>query len=555
MSTPTLPLHPTITLGTLIRQYPLGLVLLTGAHGEQPELVADLPVQWVHGSDMLDPTPFLTPRTVLLTTGAQFASAQTPPDTDPHPAHKAHTDQPLAHADADADDNVDDDASLAEAYVERLRAAGVTALGFGVGIIWERTPAALIAACERQGLPLFRVPYETPFIAIVQTAARMLDAQSHARDAWALESQRAIAAAALQRDGMAAAVRETAARLGRWVAVVDRTGRIIDFAPRNARHPAYAEWIRRESRELIERGARASRVRTLHDEQIHLQTLGRSGHLLGVLVTPAGATPDHAERIVTGLVASLATVQLEHRTGLGEAEVQLRSSIVQLLLAGETDLADRVAVGVLPRLPRGRVVAVRLDRVEEFGPTLTADLRSLAGSSAGLLTAPYGDGAVLICDAALAAPVRRVLVDHHAPAGVSSRGAIEELAELIDQAEIALTRATAQASSGESMGPVDFRPSMQAGLWDLLAHEPEARRRAQGLLAPVRQHDERHNDAILHSLRVWLAHHGQTSPAAAELGIHRHTLRTRMQTAESLLQRDLDEPGTRADLWAALQLV
>jgi len=521
--TPSLPLHPTIELGTLIRQYPLGLVLIAGSSEEASEATAELPVLWVHGSDMLDPTPFLTPRTVLLTTGNQFSASLT--------------------------------IEQANAYVERLQSAGVAALGFGVGIVWERTPPLLIEACEKLRLPLFRVPYETPFIAIVQTAARLLDAQSHARDAWALESQRAVASAALQRDGIAAAVREAAARLGRWVAIADRTGRLIDFAPRTERNSAQAEWIRRESRDLIERGTRASRVRSLGDEPIHLQTLGRSGHLLGVLVTPASTTLDHAERTLIGLVASLATVQLEHRTGLGEAEVALRSAVVQLLLAGETELAERVARGVLSRLPRGRVAAVRIDRVADFGATLTEDLRSLAGSSAGLLTAPFGAGAVLICDATLVASVRRVLVDHHVPAGVSARGSLDDLAELIEQAELALERAKAPGRAGETTpGPVDYQPSMHAGLFDLLAAEPEARRRALGLLAPLRQHDQRHGDAIAHSLEVWLAHHGQTSPAAAALGVHRHTLRTRIQTAASLVERDLEDPGTRAELWAALRL-
>lgn len=525
MNTPALPMHPAIELGTLIRQYPLGLVLIAGSSEEATEATAGLPVQWVHGSDILDPTPFLTPRTVLLTTGTQFSESLT--------------------------------AERADAYVERLQSAGVTALGFGVGIVWERTPPLLIEACERLRLPLFRVPYETPFIAIVQTAARLLDAQSHARDAWALESQRAVASAALQRDGIAAAVREAAARLGRWVAIADRTGRLIDFAPRTSRNAAKAEWIRRESRDLIERGTRASRVRSLGDEPIHMQTLGRSGHLLGVLVTPASATPDHAERTLIGLVASLATVQLEHRTGLGEAEVALRSAVVQLLLAGETELAERVARGVLSRLPRGRVAAVRIDRVADFGATLTEDLRSLAGSSAGLLTAPYGAGAVLICDATLVAPVRRVLVDHHVPAGVSARGSLDSLAELIEQAELALERANAHGRAGDTApgpGPVDYQPSMHAGLFDLLDAEPEARRRALGLLAPLRQHDQRHGDAIAHSLEVWLAHHGQTSPAAAALGVHRHTLRSRIQTAASLVERDLDDPSTRAELWTALRI-
>lgn len=88
----------------------------------------------------------------------------------------------------------------------------------------------------------------------------------------------------------------------------------------------------------------------------------------------------------------------------------------------------------------------------------------------------------------------------------------------------------------------------------LLDGLPQARTRAEGLLAPLRQHDRRHDDGIEQSLRVWLAHNGQLSPAANEIGVHRHTLKSRIRTAESLLQRDLDDPDARAELWTALRI-
>ncbi|HEX7308918.1 PucR family transcriptional regulator [Lentzea sp.] len=54
------------------------------------------------------------------------------------------------------------------------------------------------------------------------------------------------------------------------------------------------------------------------------------------------------------------------------------------------------------------------------------------------------------------------------------------------------------------------------------------------------------------TLRVWLAHHGAWDPAAAELGVHRHTVRNRVRRAEQALGRPLDSPGVRAELWLAL---
>lgn len=510
--------HATIELGELLRQYQLGLVLIAGTADDAGER----PVQWVHGSDLADPSPFLTPRTVLLTTGAQF----------PAPPTQAQADE----------------------YVDRLIAAGATALGVAAGVVWDRTPATLVAACDRRGFPLVRVPYDTPFIAIVQTAAQLLEAQARARDVWALDSQRAVSTAALQEDGLAAAIREAATRLGRGVALTDRSGRIIEAAPASARTRLSAEWIRSEARELVERGIRSGRSRDRDGVGVQLQTLGRAQRLMGVLLVEGSGVPDTAERTLIGLVAALATVQLEHRIGVDAAETALRGSVVRLLLAGRGELAAEISTGILPRLPRGQIAVILTDSFERSSVpagTPIDDLRSIAAGRAGVLTAPRGGGAIVICEASELSPVLRIVREHGIAAGVSERGAMADLDRLIEQADQALERARV-AGGGQT---VEYRPSMQAGVLRLLDADPEARRAAEGLLAPVRQHDAKHGDSIAESLRVWLAHHGQTSPAAAALGVHRHTLRARVQTAESLLQRSLDDPDTRAELWAALRVI
>lgn len=504
----TLSHHATIELNQLLRQYELELVLITGTK-------SPLPVQGVHSSDIPDPAIFLTPRTVLLTNGTQF------------------------------DDEVSPD--VADDYISRLARAGVTALGFGLGIKWQHIPQHLITAAERHELALFRVPYHTSFLAIAQTAVRLLNAQVHARDAWALESQRAVASAATHRDGLSAVVREAANRLDRWVAITDRVGRIVEFSPRRSRAEISADWIRRETRTLVERGVRSSRVSEFAGESFQLQTLGRNGSLLGALITPSGVD-DPAERMLLGLVAAIATVQFEHRAGRRESETALRSAVINLLLAGELALAERVAAGVLPRLPGGRVYVVRLNAIERLSESLVDDLRSLAGTP-GLLTAPFDGGAVLVCESSQIGSVRRVLAGHATPAGVSERGGVDALEELLDQAGTALEH----AESVEPRGPQDYRPEMHGGMLRLLDARPEARRLAASLLAPVRTHDRKHGEEIERSLAVWLRHHGQTSPAATELGVHRHTLRARIRTAASLLHRDLDDIDARTELWAALR--
>src|SRR5690606_17223675 len=43
-------------------------------------------------------------------------------------------------------------------------------------------PPTLVEACEHLGLPLIRVPYDTPFIAITRAAARLIEAAMHAQN-------------------------------------------------------------------------------------------------------------------------------------------------------------------------------------------------------------------------------------------------------------------------------------------------------------------------------------------------------------------------------------
>lgn len=506
--------HALIELGELLHQYHLGLVLIAGVTDQ----TAHLAVQWVHVSELEDPTPFLTPHTVLLTTGARFDAVAEPGD--------------------------------AAAYVQRLVDAGTTALGVGVGLHWDRVPSAIVDACDELGLPLFRVPYDTAFIAIVQTAARLLDARGRERDLWALEAQRAVVAASLHRHGLAAAVREAAARLGRWVSITDRFGRLIEFAPAALRSETLGDGIRREATRLLERGVSAGRIGDRGGEGMRLQTLGRRGQVLGVLVVQDLGKPDAAERTLFSLVSALATVQLELRSGADDAQAAIREAITQVIFAGDLALAQQLTSHTPMRMPEDPIAVVRYVAPIATDPAFDQDLRSLDAGSRGFVRAGTTPQPVIVTEARHLAQLRRVFTAHGVPAGISQRGTFEGAAKLREQAE----RAFEHATTHDARGPVDYRPAVHDGVLHLLGRDPEARERALSLLAPVRDHDARHHDHIERGLTVWLAHHGQFSAAATELGVHRHTLKARIATAANLLQRDLDSPDARAELWAALRL-
>src|SRR5690606_30670242 len=208
-----------------------------------------------HSTDLVDPTPFLVDDLVLLTTGRQLD---------------------------------DEGAGL---YVERLADRGVLGLGFGTGMGGEASrtgiPSAVVAACRAHGMPLFEVPYRTPFIAVARANAHAVAAQAYARRSWALAAQRAVALAALRPDGLGETIAELSRRLGAWVGLFDSAGLV------GPRHPgdlpaAQAAGVTAEVAAVLERGAPAGSSLDVDGAPFTLQTLGRHGHLRGVLAIRDG---------------------------------------------------------------------------------------------------------------------------------------------------------------------------------------------------------------------------------------------------------------------------
>ena len=61
-------------------------------------------------------------------------------------------------------------------------------------------------------------------------------------------------------------------------------------------------------------------------------------------------------------------------------------------------------------------------------------------------------------------------------------------------------------------------------------------------------HDSRHGTELAATLRAFLVGNANLAAASAELGVHRHTVRARLDKVEELCQVDLTNPVTRAEL-------
>jgi purine catabolism regulator len=86
-----------------------------------------------------------------------------------------------------------------------------------------------------------------------------------------------------------------------------------------------------------------------------------------------------------------------------------------------------------------------------------------------------------------------------------------------------------------------------AGVVGLLGAE-RAAAFARSFLAPLAE-----DAVLLETLAAFLRHHGSRGEVAADLGVHRNTVRNRIEHIESLLGASLDDPRVRVDAWVALQ--
>ncbi len=84
--------------------------------------------------------------------------------------------------------------------------------------------------------------------------------------------------------------------------------------------------------------------------------------------------------------------------------------------------------------------------------------------------------------------------------------------------------------------------------------EPDALRAfADALLAPLDGYDRDQHGELLPSLQAFLEHNARWESAAAQLYVHRHTLRYRMRKVEELTGRDLTSSFDRMEFWLALR--
>ncbi|WP_432850115.1 PucR family transcriptional regulator [Amycolatopsis sp. CA-161197] len=452
----------------------------------------DRPIGWVHPTELTDPHAFLEGGELLLTTGLAL------------------------------------DDTTSEAYVRRLVEAGTAGLGFGVGLSHEHVPATLKATADEVGLPVLEVPRKTPFIAITRAVSRAVAADEYAATVRIGRAQQELTRTAVGKTGAAGVVRRLARLVDGWVVLFDATGRVREVSSAAAR--AHGE-------QLDVRDLRAgTRVVTLGEQEVVLQTL----HTRGTLAVGTAEPLDSTGRHIVNTAVSLLSLALEQDRAQRGALSRLRTGLLDLFTDGQETLALDVLRTVQGAPPQPWTVlavagppAVRTavyDRLEPIAAQV------FYAHSEALLVAATDDADRVLTVAAEVGGC-------HVGVGDAT------------EFPAALRQAKQAAETARSQGIPILRYADHAGRGLLNLLDPLAAQAfAHELLNPLRTHDESGRGELEESLRCWLENHGHWDRAASQLHIHRHTLRNRITKAAELLGQDLDSPGTRAELWLALNV-
>jgi PucR family transcriptional regulator, purine catabolism regulatory protein len=520
------------TLASLVHHSTLKLTVRAG--GDR----LDAPVRWAHASELADPVPYMEGGELLLITALKLDA---------------------------------EDPQAMRRYVRRLVGAGVVGLGFAVGVHYADIPAALVAAAEEAGLPLIEVPRRTPFLAISKAVSAAIAADQYRAVTDGFAAQRELTRRALG-DGPEGLLGALAAQVHGWAALYDAAGEVVAAAPEWAGRRAAG--LTADVRRLRERPAPASAVVGGTDpggdcDRVELHSIGTSRRPRAALAVGTATTLGTAERYALHSAVALLTLTTERSRSLHAAEQRIGTAVLGMLLAGEPDHARTVAgdlYGALLDAPFRLVVAEPVPAGGE-PPGALAEVVEAAAARAGeaVLVVPQGErlvvlaadggAAVAACtEYAAALEAGRTVPD--APAGGADEGWVAGLSA--PSGPIGASAAYKQAEQALSVARrrgricVEHERLAAGSVLPLLADDA-VRAFADGLLRALRDHDATGRGDLVASLRAWLSRHGQWDAAAADLGVHRHTLRYRMRRVEEILGRSLDDPDVRMELWLALK--
>ena len=512
-----------LTVASLIGEF--GLELAAGQDA------STRPIRWVHISEHEDPTPWLSGGELLLTTGINLRSPQSQ-----------------------------------RRFVRLLTERDAAGIGFGTGFNHARLPRGLIAEAEKQGLPVFEVPFEMPFIALTERAFTELVNQHYGVLERGIEVQAGLEALVLAERGLGEILAAIAEAVSGTALLLDERGEEI------ARHPRRGGAGAAATRSIRSEVAKRSAARRFSPFVPESGPAAERG--IAIPVPSGRGTPRRwlvaarqrgrvgdLERLLARHSATVVALELMRERSVRETERRLAGDVLAEALGGGLSADD--LQGRLRPFGIDEQAAVLVFETDDPTAAETPLEAALAEAGAnGLVAVTTTAGRPLLCAVIdpgerspldLATEIRRVLSERSGPirAAVSRVDRVERLRGSFHEARCALeATALANGNAPEVASHADL------GAFTLLLSlqdDDALRVYADSLLSPIEEGGGDYGDELLRSLEAFIEHNGHWERAARDLFCHRHTLRYRVRRIEELTGRDLSRAHDRIELWLALR--
>ena len=516
------------------------------------EAKLDAPVRWVHISELLDPTPWLSGGEFLLTTGMSL-------------------DTPKKQRD----------------FVKLLADHGLAGIGFGVGFTHQKVPKALLDSAIERDFPLVEVPYELPFLAVTEHAFARLVNEQYALLQRSIAAQERLQQIVLSERGLDAVVAALSTLIGGPALVFDGRGELQ--AVRTFRRELGESAVLELGRELRDRARRG-------DARGFVPATGElAPHALALPIGSPDDSPDgglprawliaakdggglaEIDRLILHQAVTVIALELLRRRVADTTERRLAGDVLSAAIGGELEGAE-LGRRLEPFGLGGRVTTLVLAPGDRERDACEAALgAALHGEAISGLVAQHGrfvcalipgflDDELFELSERVTARVAEALGSPPA-AGVGRAVASGRARESYHEAHFALEARemsvpqAAQTNGNGSGGAHAHGGSLVAtyrdlGSFQLLLSLQDSDALAlfcDSLLGPIENGEGHYGGELMRSLEAFIECNGQWEAAARRLYCHRHTLRYRIRKVEELTGRDLASARDRIEFWLALR--
>jgi purine catabolism regulator len=438
-------------------------------------------INWVAVTELEDPQRFLNGGELVLTTGMRLRSA---------PEQRR--------------------------FVRQVQRAGAVGIGFGTGLTHEDVPPALLAEANRWGLPVVRVPYETPFIAIGKLVADAQSADHVAKLERLIAGHQILPRALLTGGGLTQLLKHLGGMLRTDIALTQFTALLYNSTSELPSAHTWASYPIPTGR----RDACTLWVRLPFDD---------SG--------------------IIGYAQNLISVELNNMVKQRQAQRALCGQVLEDVIHGalETSEAQRRLAGVGVNSTRRNVVLLAVSAAHHKALVSTSVPQVLENAVAAVVGQ---DLVVVVHDDGGAAPaLARQLSSHLAEAGIHATIGIGGAYTKPNGLRWSYFEARDAASHGL---PVNEPERLSLTSLLLASEDVPLADMANDALSPLRTFDAAHVSELMTTLESYLNHNGSVAAVAEALTLHRNTVRYRLAQITELTGYDPSLTADRVQLWLAL---